>query len=133
MKHKIKNAFTLLELMVVIGIIAILVALGATSYSTAQKKARDSRRQSDLSTAQKTLEQCYSVNNFEYPDVSVSSGTISATCPAPNDSITFSIIDPLNSGTYVYALTESTPVGTTYSITADLETSTTDASVTQQQ
>lgn len=128
-----KKAFTLLELLVVIGIIGILVGLGAVSYSTAQKKARDAKRQSDLRTAQNTMEQCYAVNNYVYPDMTAAAGVISATCPAPNTSITFSIVDPLNIGTYVYAITESDPVGTTYIITSNLETSAVAVTVSQQQ
>jgi len=64
----IKNnrGFTLLELLVVIAIIGILVALGTVSYSTAQKKSRDSKRLSDLKEIQNTLEVYYSVNG-QYP------------------------------------------------------------------
>lgn len=67
---KIKG-FTLLELLVVIGIIAILVAMGTVSYSAAQKAARDSRRRQDLLSMQNALEEYYGANQFVYPvDVS---------------------------------------------------------------
>jgi type IV pilus assembly protein PilE len=125
-----KKAFTLLEMLVVIGIIAILVALGFASYSTVQKKARDAKRQGDLKAAQQVMEQCYSVNSFQYPTITNTSGTISATCPAPNSSINFSIKDPLNTGTYLYTITSTT---STYTITAVLETSATNFSVSNQQ
>lgn len=62
-----KNGFTLLELLVVIGIIAILVSLAAVAYSTAQKSTRDSRRKSDLKAVQNALEQYYSASGFAYP------------------------------------------------------------------
>jgi len=129
---KLKKAFTLLEMLVVIGIISILVSLGFASYSTVQKKARDAKRQGDLKAAQEMMEQCYSVNNFQYPLIvsAGGSGTIEATCPAPNDSIKFSIIDPLNINPYVYT---SASTLSTYTITADLETSTDDFSVSNQQ
>ncbi|MCR4276738.1 MAG: type II secretion system GspH family protein [Candidatus Roizmanbacteria bacterium] len=127
----IKKGFTLLEMLVVIGIIAILVSLGFASYSTVQKKARDAKRQGDLKSAQQTLEQCYSVNSFQYPIISGSPGTITATCPAPNTSITFTLTDPIDSGTYRYTVTSSTT--TDYVITADIESSTTDFSVRSQQ
>ncbi|MEK7597607.1 MAG: type II secretion system protein [Patescibacteria group bacterium] len=124
-----KKSFTLLEMLVVIGIIAILVSMGFASYSTVQKKARDAKRQGDLKAAQQVMEQCYSVNSFAYPTIS-GTGTITATCPAPNTSITFTLTDPLNTGTYIYTYTTSTSV---YTITADLETSTTNFSVSNQQ
>ncbi len=63
MKNK---GFTLLELLVVMGIIAILVSLAAVSYSSAQKSSRDSRRRSDMKTVQNALEQYYAANQFSY-------------------------------------------------------------------
>ena len=125
-KLKILKGFTLLEVLVVIGIISILVTLGIASYSTAQKKARDAKRQSDLKGAQQVMEQCYSVNSFAYPAI-LGTGTITATCPAPNTNITFTLTDPLNNGTYVYTYSQD------YTITADLETSTTNYSISNQQ
>lgn len=68
-------AFTLLEMLVVIGIIAILVTLGFASYSTAQKKARDAKRQGDLKAIQSAYEQYYSICDFNYPDALPASGS----------------------------------------------------------
>jgi prepilin-type N-terminal cleavage/methylation domain-containing protein len=68
-----KNGYTLLELLVVIGLITILISFGATSYSTAQQKARDSRRRSDLKALQNALEQYYSICKFSYPTPAVGS------------------------------------------------------------
>src|SRR3990167_5250220 len=62
-----KNGFTLMELLVVISIIAILISIGLTSFSTAQKKARDSKRKSDIKEVQNALEQYYSVCGSLYP------------------------------------------------------------------
>jgi len=64
---KYKPGFTLLELLIVIAIIGILTAMGTVSYSTAQKRARDSKRQSDLKAIQNAFEQYYSKNNGSYP------------------------------------------------------------------
>jgi type IV pilus assembly protein PilE len=126
-----KKAFTLLEMLVVIGIIAILVSLGFASYSTVQKKARDAKRQGDLKGAQELMEQCYAVNGFQYPLISGSPGTITATCPAPNNSITFTLTDPLNSGTYKYTVSSSTT--TDYTITVPRESATTSFTISNQQ
>ncbi len=64
MKNK---GFSLLELLVVIGIISILLAVAISSYSTTQKRTRDSRRASDLKTVQQAAEQYYSVCGYVYP------------------------------------------------------------------
>jgi len=59
--------FTLLEMLVVIGLIGVLVGLGSVSYSTAQKKARDAKRKSDLKSIQNAFEQYYSICGYKYP------------------------------------------------------------------
>lgn len=95
-KFQINKAFTLLEMLVVIGIIAILVSLGAVSYSTAQKKARDAKRKTDLSIIRNAMEQCYSINNYQY--VTLPAGGVAL--PAPCASILTVPSDPLG-GSYV--------------------------------
>lgn len=66
MKKRILG-FTLIELLVVISIIAILITLGFTSFSSAQKKARDAKRKSDIRDIKNALEQYYSLCGFQYP------------------------------------------------------------------
>jgi len=62
-----ERGFTLLEVLVVIAIIAILITIGIASFSTVQKKGRDSKRKSDLKEVQTALEQYYSVCGYNYP------------------------------------------------------------------
>jgi prepilin-type N-terminal cleavage/methylation domain-containing protein len=64
--HRNKG-FTLLELLISISIIGILIAAGVASYSTAQKKSRDSRRMSDLKAIQGGFEQYNADFNGNYP------------------------------------------------------------------
>jgi type IV pilus assembly protein PilE len=111
-----KKAFTLLELLVVIGIISVLVAMGTTSYSTSQKKARDAKREGDLGAFQKAMEQCYSVNSFQYPAIT-GNGTrsISENCAATTGP-DMTITEPITSGTF-RAITS----GSNYSVTVKLE------------
>jgi len=78
-KSQIKS-FTLLEMLVVVGIIAVLVGIGAVSYSTAQRKSRDAKRKADLGAIQNAMEQYYSVCGYQYPG-SITSGII---CTSPS-------------------------------------------------
>ena len=79
-----KKGFTLLEMLVVIGIIMILVGMVSSSYATAQKKARDSRRKTDLSAIQNAMEQYYSICGYVYPTSPVTYGII---CLSPSTAI----------------------------------------------
>ena len=53
-------------MVVVIGIISIIATLGLSSYSSVQKKARDSRRVADIELVRAAIEQYRSTNNA-YP------------------------------------------------------------------
>jgi len=110
---KIREGFTLLEMLVVIGIVMILVGAVSSSYSTAQKKSRDARRKSDLAAIQNALEQYYSVCNYVYPS-SINSGI---NCPTPPISIMPTVpADPKTTTPY-----PATLYPTMYNICASLE------------
>ncbi len=59
--------FTLMELLIVIGIIGILISVSVASFSTAQKKGRDARRLGDMKAMQNAFEQYYADHNSSYP------------------------------------------------------------------
>jgi len=61
------RGFTLMELLIVIAVIGILVSIATFAYTTAQKKTRDSRRQSDLKALQSGFEQYYADTANLYP------------------------------------------------------------------
>lgn len=58
------GGFTLLELLISIGILSILITLSANLYSYSQKKSRDARRKTDLENVRIALES-YRSNNAE--------------------------------------------------------------------
>lgn len=62
-----KKAFTLLELLVVVGLLSIIISFLAVSYSSSQRKARDTKRKSDLQAINSSLEQYYTVCGYQYP------------------------------------------------------------------
>lgn len=78
--HKNHNGFTLVELLVVMGIILILVSLGVPAVNSARNKAKDMEVKVGCNTIQTKLEQ-FAVDNGGYPGaqyISDSSGNILA-------------------------------------------------------
>jgi len=51
-----KKGFTILELLIVIGIISLLVTFGTGIYSSAQRSSRDAKRKADLEQIAAALE-----------------------------------------------------------------------------
>ena len=100
------GGFTLLELLVVIGIIAILVGFATVSYTAAQVRARDARRKADLNSMKNALEQYYAANSFVYP----------GTCSTASTYLTSSW--PVDPGSYSYT---QTCAAASYCICAQME------------
>lgn len=69
------RGFTLIELIVVMAIIAVLAAVTAGSFGISQRRARDSRRKSDLGQVAKSLEAYYN-DRGSYPPDNSNSGQI---------------------------------------------------------
>lgn len=103
-----KSGFTLIELLVVISIIAILAAVSAASYSTAQKKARDTKRKSDIEQIRTALEM-YRADNGGYP--SGAGGGVTVTIDSCSGSC---VLLGLTSGNYMKTLPKDPKTGTYY-------------------
>src|SRR3989344_719695 len=67
LKRKSVVEFTLVEFLVVIGIIGLLASIVMVSLSSAREKSRDARRIADLDTVKKALE-LYYIDNYQFPD-----------------------------------------------------------------
>jgi type II secretory pathway pseudopilin PulG len=103
-----------LELLVVIGIIGVLATIGFSSYSTAQKKARDAKIKGDMQAMQNGLEQYYSTCGFAYPTPGgpTSKTLLPIVCTTPPATIMPTIpVNPKTGSTYVYTVS-----GTTYTL-----------------
>lgn len=104
----LKKGFTLIELLVVIAIVGVLIAIGTSSYLTASKQSRDTRRKTDLEQIRQALE-TYRSETGVYP---------AATTSLTPNYITTLPTDPSTGGGYNYV-----PGGSniTYELCATLE------------
>lgn len=64
----VEAGFTLLELLIVVGIIGVLLAVSSTAYTLAQRKSRDTRRITDMKAIQAAFEQYAGDNKGVYPN-----------------------------------------------------------------
>lgn len=90
MYHKFKHlqsAFTLIELLIVVAIIAILAAIAVPNFLEAQTRAKISRAKADMKTIVTALE-TYQIDNNKYVDAVTNSdlenhGNAASSMPAP--------------------------------------------------
>lgn len=93
------KGFTFIEIILVVTIIGLMGAVFITITSSAPKKARDTRRQSDIKQYQNALEVYASRNNGLYPSEPVAAGVQNSTTLCADLGITGCPEDPLNGST----------------------------------
>ena len=101
------RGFTLIELLIVITIIGILATFIVASFTSAQAKARDGRRKSDMDAIKKALELSKGDSNggAYYPGC-----TTTAPCNLPN----VALLPPI-AGSYIKTVPSDPTYGTTAS------------------
>ncbi|MFA6474913.1 MAG: prepilin-type N-terminal cleavage/methylation domain-containing protein [Patescibacteria group bacterium] len=117
-----EQGFTLIELLIVIAIIGLLATLAIVSLTTAQRKARDTKRLADVKQLQNAVELFYSESSA-YPlstDTTNETWTEFGSTTGIGNYITNIPVDPTNSGTSIYTYGANS-VGTEYFIGAKLE------------
>jgi type IV pilus assembly protein PilE len=95
-----KNGFSLIELMIAVGIVGILAAIAIPSYSAYVKRANRSDATRSLSATAQALERCYS-QNFTY---AVATCPIAGVTPTPSSQGYYTVTINVNAGppeTYV--------------------------------
>ncbi len=112
---KNERGFTFIELLVSVTIVAVMMSVAAVSYTSVNKRSRDSKRKADLEMIRSALEICRA-NTGVYP-ASIS-GNI--TCSDGVVTLAATPADPVNTGVHVYTYTRLTT--TTYTLAAELET-----------
>lgn len=120
-----RKAFTLIELLIVIAIIAILAGIVIASTTGATKKARDSRRVADIQMLQTAIVQ-YEADNGRYPATLndlVNGGYISSIPADPSTGATVTEGSATSSG-LIYVVNST---GDKYLLAANLERSDTSA------
>lgn len=111
-----KKAFTLVELLVALSIMALVMALSLTAFDSTKKSARDGRRKADLESIRSALE-IYRSDVGGYPaNLNLLVPNYTATLPT----------DPVATQSYVYTPT-CPSVCTSYTLCATLEVGSTGA------
>lgn len=109
-KKQKEGGFTLVELLVVIGIIAILATILLLQLGTARAKGRDAKRISDMNQIRTALE-LYFDDNSTYP------AALTELVPATGNKYLQKLpTDPLPGKSYTYCAS-----GTQYQVSAQLE------------
>ena len=124
MRHK--RGFTLIELLVVIAIIGLLVAGATASFGLVQRKGRDARRMSDVTSINKALASFAVTSGGVFP-ISTDPVTLTGSDGFSTMLISSSAIDavPHDPGSPAYEYTyTSNASGSTYTISFCLETDT---------
>ena len=98
-----KSGFTLVELLVVVGIILIMTSVIMVSISTVRQKSRDDKRIADAAQIRLAIE-LYAQQNREYPDYTSNTKIEpdSALYDDLDDFLAANVVDPLGGSSYSY-------------------------------
>jgi len=113
---KKSKAFTLIELLIVMAVIAILIAIAIPSFRGMQNEAKKTKAQGDVRVLKIAIESYYKNNNNQYPAIANYQTTLMGASPQILD---HNLYDPFVAGgatTYMYALSSATAAVSNYYI-----------------
>lgn len=113
-----KKGFTLIELLIVVAIIGLLATLAILSLTSAQAKARDTKRIADIKSIQNALEMYYN-DNSHYPYLTAASTTWANLQTTLTDQLNAMPSPPNTTYDYEYATNGTT--GSVYCLRTQLE------------
>jgi prepilin-type N-terminal cleavage/methylation domain-containing protein len=120
MSNKSKQkAFTLLELLVVMAIMALLVGLGLRTFGTVQQKSRDGRRKQELQSISKSLELYY--NDFKHYPLSFGGKIMGCGAGAAEECAWGGVWQNSSNQTMYMSILPQDPGGNQYFYLADVE------------
>lgn len=121
------RGFTLMELLITMGIIVLLMGVGVVSYTQTNKKARDSKRKADIESIRSALE-LYRTDQGQYPTLTVDPGRGNCIDPSQTSIISGAVTyiatlptDPTDNGTNSSCYTYTLNSPTSYLITCSFE------------
>lgn len=126
---KTGKGFSLMELLVVMGIIVLLTGVGVVNYSQTNRKARDAKRKADIESIRSALE-LYRTDQGSYPALTTNGSTCITQTEISGGGVIYlnsMPVDTKNDGaTYCYKYQR--PTATTYTLSARFEETDTDVS-----
>ena len=99
---KKRRGFSLIEVLVVVGILALLLIIGFQQFGTQMAKGRDARRKADLDKIKKVYED-YASDYNQYPPFGTLDTCGDSTGTALEKYLNEIPCDPANGSPYVYA------------------------------
>jgi len=109
-----KRAFTLIELLIVMAVIAILIAIAIPSFRGMQNEARKTRAEGDIRVIKVAVESYYKNHTNQYPAEANYQTTLLGASPRILESNLYDPFGATSTTTYVYDLSTGDPTTAHY-------------------
>ena len=117
---KQNKGFTLMELLISMGIIVMLMGVGVVSYAQTNKKARDTKRKADIESIRSALE-LYRTDQGRYPALTIDGSNCITSTSITSGAVTYLAKLPTDPTSYCYKYSLGASPFNTYEITCTFE------------